>query len=109
MPSAGPANQAQTSSIPPLTGEVLSSIPIINQLVRGKYYIQIGAFTQAETLESAAARINKIYPMAIQPKSAYNSLVYRLLIGPLNEGESRALLERLKRNGYPDAFIRNGS
>jgi cell division septation protein DedD len=82
---------------------------MITQLAGDKYYIQIGAFTQPDTLESVAGRLDRIYPMTIQAGREHNSPVYRLLVGPLNIGESGALLERLKRNGYPDAFIRNGS
>jgi hypothetical protein len=35
--------------------------------------------------------------------------VYRVLVGPVNLGESGALLQRFKRSGYKDAFIKQGS
>jgi hypothetical protein len=28
------------------------------------------------------------------------------LVGPINQGESAALLQRFKKSGYPDAFIK---
>ncbi|MFP3043023.1 SPOR domain-containing protein [Treponema primitia] len=99
----------QTASVvpqqPSLPKEPLFSVPISNRLEGGKYYIQIGAFTQPDTLEVVAARI-KSYPLTVQPDGSLNSHVYRLLIGPLNLGESGAVLQRVKSNGYPDAFVR---
>jgi hypothetical protein len=91
---------------PPLPNGSIFSIPITNRLEGGKYYIQIGAFTQPDTLEVAVTRINRNYPLTVQPGGSLNSLVYRLLIGPLNMGESGAVLQRVKSNGYPDAFVR---
>ncbi|MDR3124089.1 MAG: SPOR domain-containing protein [Treponema sp.] len=86
--------------------ESMFSVPIINRLERGKRYVQIGAFTRSDTLETAVSRANRSYPMAIQTDGANNAPVYRLLIGPLNAGESAAVLRRVKGNGFPDAFIR---
>lgn len=93
-------------AVPAPTGPVFS-VPVNSQLERGKYYIQIGAFSQPDTLEVAVARVNKNYPLVVQPGGSPNNIVYRLLIGPLNVGESGAVLQRVKSIGYPDAFVRN--
>jgi cell division septation protein DedD len=82
------------------------SVPIISRLEAGKQYVQIGAFTRPDTLETAVAQANRGYPLAIQTGGSNNTLVYRLLIGPLNAGESAAVLQRVKNRGFPDAFIR---
>jgi hypothetical protein len=105
--SAPPAviNPAPPRAVPAPNGPVFS-VPVNNQLEGGKYYIQIGAFSQSDTLEVAVARVNKSYPLIVQPGGSPNNLVYRLLIGPLNVGESGAVLQRLKSTGYPDAFVR---
>jgi hypothetical protein len=87
-------------------GGSIFSVPIIKELEGGKRYVQIGAFTRTDTLETAIARANKSYPLAIQADGS-NNTVYRLLIGPLNAGESAATLQRLKSNGFPDAFVRS--
>jgi hypothetical protein len=84
------------------------SIPMVTQLEKGKYYVQIGAFTRTDILETVAARFSKSYPLAVQSGGSPGS-VYRLLVGPLNAGESGAVLQRVKNSGYPDAFVRNGS
>jgi hypothetical protein len=91
--------------VPAPSGPVFS-VPVDSRLEGGKYYIQIGAFSQPGALEVAAARVNKRYPLMVQPGGSPNNLVYRLLIGPLTVGESGAVLQRLKSAGYPDAFVR---
>ncbi|GHV74210.1 hypothetical protein AGMMS49940_15120 [Spirochaetia bacterium] len=83
------------------------SLPRITQLEKGKYYVQIGAFARTDALETAAARwFSQNFPLAVQSEGS-NS-VYRLLVGPLNAGESKAILLQVK-SSYPDAFVRNGS
>jgi hypothetical protein len=106
------APPAVISSVPPPQavpapiGSVFS-VPVSDQLEGGKYYIQIGAFSQPDALEVAVARVNKNYPLMVQPGGSPNNIVYRLLIGPLNVGESGAVLQRVKSTGYPDAFVRS--
>jgi cell division septation protein DedD len=92
-------------AVPDPNGSVFS-VPVNNQLEGGKYYIQIGAFSHPDTLEVAVARVNENYPLMVQPGGSPNNIVYRLLIGPLNVGESGAVLQRVKSAGYPDAFVR---
>jgi hypothetical protein len=84
-----------------------SSIPVISSLERGKYYVQIGAFSRAELIEAAVYRIDESYPLTIQNAGSDAKPVYRLLLGPLNLGESGAMLQRVKSVGYKDAFVRS--
>jgi hypothetical protein len=100
-PQAVPARPA------PLPSGSMFSVPVISQLEWGKYYVQVGAFTRPDTLEGAVTRIDRSYPLMIQSGGPQD--VYRLLIGPLNMGESGAVLKKIKTTGYPDAFVRNGS
>jgi hypothetical protein len=104
-PPQSAAPPPQTAAIPE-TGGSIFSVPIISRLEGGKQYVQIGAFTRPDTLETAVAHTNKSYPLAIQTGGSNNTLVYRLLIGPLNAGESAAVLRRIKSGGFPDAFVR---
>ncbi|AEF85102.1 hypothetical protein TREPR_2353 [Treponema primitia ZAS-2] len=110
--SRAPVNQTPVVQAvpekPPLPNGSIFSVPIINQMQRDKYYIQVGAFTQPDALQYAVSRIDRRnYPLLVQPYGALDNLVYRLLVGPLNYGESGAVLQRLKSSGYPDAFVRN--
>jgi cell division septation protein DedD len=82
---------------------------VISALERGKYYPQIGAFSRAETVEALILKVGSGYPLAVQNAGAGENPVYRLLIGPVNLGESGALLRRFKSIGYSDAFVRSGT
>jgi hypothetical protein len=103
-PPPPPAPPPKTAE-PAQTGSIFS-VPIIARLEEGKQYVQIGAFTRPDTLETAVARTRGGYPLAIQTGGSSAALVYRLLIGPLNAGESAAVAQRVRNGGFPDAFIR---
>jgi hypothetical protein len=92
----------------PATEGSIFSVPIIARLEAGKQYVQIGAFTRPDTLETAVTRASRTYPLAVQTggSDTGGSPVYRLLIGPLNAGESAAVAQRVRNGGFPDAFIR---
>jgi len=80
------------------------SIRTIDRLDRGKYYVQVAALTP-DLVESALKQIDRSFAPVVF-KGADN--VYRILIGPLNQGESAAVLVRFKSIGYKDAFVRIG-
>jgi hypothetical protein len=84
------------------------SVPTVGQLESGKYYLQIGAFSKAESVEREIARIERSYPLAVQYAGSTEKPLYRILVGPLNHGESGAMLQNFKTRGYKDAFIRKG-
>jgi cell division septation protein DedD len=85
------------------------SVPVISNLERGKYYLQLAAFSHAESVEQELSKIDKVYPLAVQADGSPDRPLYRVLVGPVNLGESGALLLRFKGTGWGDAFIRNGS
>jgi hypothetical protein len=100
----------ETSAVintPPVSS--VFSVPVISGLERGKYYLQLGAFSRADAAESELNRIEKTYPLSIQSGGSAEKPVYRILVGPINLGESGALLQRFKSIGYNDAFVRSGS
>jgi hypothetical protein len=82
-----------------------ASLQLIKRLSNGKYYLQIGLFDRTEILARKLTSLDWVYPYALETYGDLQSQKYKLLVGPLNEGESNALLLRFKR-GYPDAFIR---
>ncbi|MDR0476222.1 MAG: hypothetical protein LBH43_21470 [Treponema sp.] len=83
------------------------SVPVISGLEKGKYYIQVVAGAEAEGIESEIRKIGRSLPLAVQ-RTGVENRIYRLLIGPVNLGESGALLERIKAS-YKDAFVRVGT
>jgi cell division septation protein DedD len=82
------------------------SVPVISRLERGKYYVQLGAFSRPELVESEISRIGQAYPLTVQTGENPEKPLYRILLGPVNLGESGALLLRFRGNGFSDAFIR---
>jgi cell division septation protein DedD len=83
--------------------------PLIGSLEHGKHYIQLGAYARAESVKEEITRLAKTYPVAVQNAGSADKPLYRVLVGPVSGGESRALLQRFKGGGYRDAFIRSGS
>jgi cell division septation protein DedD len=90
------------------TGTRLSpfTAPIINGMERGSWYVQVGAFSHAESVGFEIDRIGTAYPTVVQITGTDANPVYRVLLGPLTQGESGAMLQRFKSIGYKDAFIR---
>jgi cell division septation protein DedD len=76
-------------------------------LEKGKYYVQLGAYRSTASIESALLRIDPGYPLIVQPLGNADSPLYRLLVGPVNLGESGALVQRFKGLGYQDAYVRS--
>jgi len=83
------------------------SAPIIQSFERGMYYVQIGAYRTTQTVESEILKVDKNLPVVIMRIESEDGPIYRVLIGPLNFGESGAILQRYKAI-YKDAFLRVG-
>jgi cell division septation protein DedD len=94
---------------PPVVSEpaadVRFSIPSITQLARGQFYVQIAALPSAALVENVIGQINLNYNPVV---FVSGDNLYRILIGPLNQGESAAILARFRSIGYRDAFVRQG-
>jgi len=103
---------SRTSSYSTFTGNPPTYIPQINNFQPGKYYIQIGSYTNMNTVYSEIAKINCNFPVAVMKANVIikgkDTLVHRILIGPMNYNESQDLLRQFKNN-YCDAFIRSGN
>jgi cell division protein FtsN len=80
------------------------SVPLVSYLEQGKYYLQIGAYSYAESVEAELSKLGNTYPLSVQ--AGDGPPLYRILVGPVNMGECGALLQRFKTIGYTDAFIR---
>jgi hypothetical protein len=104
--AAVPAETVPPAEIIPGPVYSIFSVPVISRLEQGKYYLQLGAFSKAEAVELELNKIGRAYPLAVQNGGSPENPVYRILLGPVNLGESGALLRRFKGSGYGDAFIR---
>ena len=79
--------------------------PLISNLERGKWYVQIGAYTRADHVEDAISRVGTTSPVVIHNIGTDTKPLFRVLLGPFSRNESKAVLQRYKKNGY-DAFER---
>jgi hypothetical protein len=84
------------------------SVPSVSELEPGKYYLQLGAYSKTEAVEREITKIEKNLPLAVQCTGSADKPLYRILVGPVNHGESGALLQRFRGIGYTDAFVRRG-
>jgi len=84
-----------------------------HELDRGWYYVQLAAVNSPEAVEIAINQMNRqtegrfdsYKPVVFRESDNW----YRILLGPLNQGESAAVLQRFKSIGFKDAFVRRGS
>jgi cell division septation protein DedD len=102
------ANPAPETANTTPAGNGLShfTVPVINGMETGMWYVQVGAFSNPKSVENEIDRIGTAYPTVIQIAGSESNPVYRVLLGPLSQGESGAMLQRFKSIGYKDAFIR---
>jgi len=109
LSAAPPVQQIEIQSPPVVTAVVTAdtafSIPRIFELDRGRYYVQIAAVDSPESVENTVNRIDRSYGPVVYKDS---DSLYRVLLGPLNQGESAAVLQRFKSIGFKDAFVRQG-
>jgi cell division septation protein DedD len=82
--------------------------PLITSLERGKWYVQIGAYTKAVHVEEAINRAGTASPVVIHSVGTAATPMFRVLLGPFSQSESKTIQQRFKNKGY-DAFLRNGN
>ncbi|MDR2663419.1 MAG: SPOR domain-containing protein [Treponema sp.] len=104
-----PAEERPPEGSGPGKAPQIFSVPSVADLEHGKYYLQIGAYSKTEIVEQELAKVEGSYPLAVQCAGTAGRPVYRILIGPVNQGESGALLRNFRGRGYKDAFIRRGN
>ena len=110
VPQPAPQTVVQQPPPPPAITQRPASFPVptINRLEEGMYYLQIGAYSQPDSVHAEISSLDNNLPVVIMNAGTANEPVYRVLIGPLNLGESGAMMHRF-RNTHRDAFIRQGT
>ncbi|MCL2069548.1 MAG: SPOR domain-containing protein [Treponema sp.] len=83
------------------------SVPLISRLEPEMYYIQLAAFSRVEAVQNEIAQIDSYLPVVVMSAGTEREPIYRVLVGPVNLGESGALLHRF-RVSHRDAFVRMG-
>jgi hypothetical protein len=81
------------------------SVPILARMEKDKYYLQLRSYSKPELIESELTKIGKSRTLSIMITEVSGRTVYRILMGPLNEGESQTLQQQFRNKGWSDAFI----
>ena len=76
-------------------------------LAEGSYYLQLGAYREQYSALDLASRLGGMYPVTVFISDS-DTLNYKVMVGPLGQDESGAVLYSLRSSGYPDAFLRKG-
>lgn len=76
----------------------------LKELESGKYYIQIAVLADENNLKDTVSKFEKQYPVTLVPLASGKAT--QVMIGPLGMDEYGAVLNRFKKSGYKDAFLR---
>ena len=102
--------KSTASQVAPVTVHNYSAMPypeyLINQYESGKYYVQLGVFRDMANLSAVVKKYEKKYPISIKA-SEITSNAYELLIGSLSSDEYTAVLNKFRKDGFKDAFIKS--
>ena len=96
------------SSVAPSVAQDLS-VPfpelLITQYEKGKFYVQLGVYRDMKNLKNLVSKYRGKYPVSIKASDRTPG-GYEMLIGPLSQDEYRAMLDRFRREGFKDAFVK---
>ena len=92
---------------PPASPPAVFSVPVVTQLDSGMYYLQVAAYRSVEAVQQEISGLDSNMPVIVMRAGTTEEPVYRVLIGPLNLGESGAMLERFRHTNR-DVFLRYG-
>ena len=84
---------------------VYSAVKPVNSLPEDKYYVQIATYSKYENMEAVVKKYGKNYPIVVYQPSGRSD--YQVMIGGLNKDEYAIVLERFRKAGYKDAFLRS--
>ncbi len=81
----------------------------IDKLPKESYFIQLGAYTAKSLALKLSRDLADTYSVAILPAAGRDKrIIYKVMVGPVNDDESGVLLYNLKSRGFKDAFIQYG-
>ncbi|MCL2600794.1 MAG: SPOR domain-containing protein [Treponema sp.] len=86
-------------------------VELVSSLERNRWFVQLGAFTNFKRVEEEISRLEMgyPYPVIIQKVGTDTNPMFRVLLGPLNQGESAAVLRRVRSVGHTEAFVRRAN
>ncbi len=73
------------------------------------YYVQLGAFRDTARARAVARRLRGLAPIRFESAARGELLLARVVLGPIaSEAVARSILDRVRRMGYPEAFVSAG-
>ena len=84
---------------------VYRAVKPVNSLPVDKYYVQIATYSKYENMEAIVKKYGKNYPIVVYQPSGRSD--YQVMIGGLNKDEYAIVLERFRKAGFKDAFLRS--
>lgn len=81
-------------------------LPVVTALEGSRYYLQVGAYSNAGRARAAVNELGATYPTEVLAAGSEVQPLYRVLVGPLREDERGSVLYFVRAMGYRDAFIR---
>ena len=82
-----------------------SVVKPVTSLPVDKYYVQIATYSKYENMEAIVKKYGKNYPIVVYQPSGRSD--YQVMIGGLNKDEYAIVLERFRKAGFKDAFLRS--
>ena len=111
-PDREPAKKPEERKGPPkaeaVDEEIVAEVNYTGKLSSSSYYLQLAAYQELETAKRLAAKLIPRYPVTIYTGEG-ETFPYKVMVGPLREDESGALLYSFTARGYRDAFLRRGN
>ena len=84
---------------------VYRAVKPVTSLPVDKYYVQIATYSKYENMEAVVKKYGKNYPIVVYQPSGRSD--YQVMIGGLNKDEYAIVLERFRKAGFKDAFLRS--
>ena len=94
-----PENEINTSVI---------NYNVTRVLAEDSYYLQLGVYREQYSALNLAGSLGGTYPVTVLVSDDMDTLKYKVMVGPLGQDESGAVLYGFQSTGYPDAFLRKG-
>ncbi len=91
--------------VPPPTDPAL---PLVTELQPGAFYLQIGAWSQRESVQAVIRDLEDVYPLAVTRVETPGRTLYRVFVGPIGQDERGLALFNVRTLGFRDAFVRRG-
>jgi len=103
-----PVERRDPATAPSVRNSPTIKVHVISELEQGKWYVQIGAYTKPEHVDETILRIGTASPVVVLYISNETNPMYRVLLGPFAQNESKSILQYFRDKGY-EAFLRSGN